>query len=181
MNTSMRKAHSKFRMTGLMLCLLFAVGNAAAQKGKPKPVIYKVDVAAHNYVFTSPTYLPTCSAETKDGTYSAWFPRHDPCAIVTLDTGYKLTDDIMLRVNTDSNGNIVSVQLRGQDVIGTEGIMHETEVVMIAPVSPAALGFTLHVDQDVIPVWKLSRHRDGSRVEIVGYISLGDLVYSRKP
>jgi hypothetical protein len=177
----MRITDTKFRMIGLMLCLLFAVESAAAQKVKPKPVIYKVDVTAHDYVFLSPTYLPNCSAETKDGTYNAWFPRHDPCATVTLDTGYQLTDDIMFRVNTDSSGNIVSVQLRGQDVIGTGGIMHETEVVMITPVYPSAMGFMLHVEQDSIPVWKLSRHRDGKRIEIVGFISLGDLVFSRKP
>jgi len=174
---------AKLLMIGLCLCLILSTAAAVAAQGGKKTTgpIYKVDVTAHDYAFTAPTYLPTCSAETKSGTYNAWFPPHDPCANVTLNTGYQLTDDIMFRVNTDSTGNIVSVQLRGQDVIGKEGIMHETEIVAVTPVFPSSLGFVVHVDQDNIPVWKLSRHRDGKRVEIVGYISLGDLIYSPKP
>lgn len=175
-------SHPKFGAAALMLvlALLLPVG-VLGQKGKPAPVIYKVDVTAHDLVFTAPTYLPTCSAETRSGFFNAWFERHVECAHVTLDTGYKLTDDIMFMVNRDSSGNIVSVQLRGQDIIGKAGIMHETEVIQVIPVFPSTLGFTVHVDRDNIPVWKLSRHTDGKRVEIVGYISLGDLVYSRKP
>lgn len=176
----MERSYLRFWRIVLTCWLLFTAGTAFGQKGKPSPIIYKVDVTAHDYVFTAPTFLPTCSAETR-GAYNAWFPDHDPCATVTLDSGYRLTDTVMVRANTDSNGNIVSVQLRGQDVIGKAGIMHETEVIQVVPTFPSSLGFTIHVDRDNIPVWKLSRHRDGSRVEIVGYISLGDLVYSRKP
>lgn len=175
------------------ILILFAFGLMLGPKsdgvkaGQQSDPLYKVDVIAHNAdLFFAPTYLPTCSAQTRDQkgpgiNYSAWFPRHDLCATVTTSTGYRLTDDIVIRVVTD-NGVIVSVQLVGQDVIGKEGIMHETEAVPISPpVIPVASGFTLHVDVDNIPVWKLDRHLGGKRVEIVGYIGLGDLVYSPNP
>lgn len=168
--------------------LFFATGSyvQSLKAGQASDPIYKVDVIAHNAdLFVAPLYLPTCSAFTRDQkgpgvNYSAWFTRHDLCATVTTSTGYKLTDDISLRVVTD-NGVIVSVQLRGQDVIGKQGIAHETELVPVTPVIPVESGFILHVDVDNIPVWKLDRHLGGKRVEIVGYISLGDLVYSPNP
>ena len=130
----------------------------------------------------APPYLPDCSAETRGGIFSAWFERHDLCATVTTDTGKTLTDDISMHVETDEAGNIISFQLFGQDVIDRDGIMHQSEVVAISPpVVPSMDGFTLHVDVDNLEIWKTNRHLRSNKpklVEMIGYISICDLVYT---
>jgi len=132
--------------------------------------------------FDAPTYLPECLAKTHEGTLIAVFARHDLCATVTTSEGYTLTDDIGLHVNTNKSGNIISFQLIGQDVIGREGLIHKSEIVAIEPpVVPSMEGFTLHVDTDNIEIWKYDKHLNtgGAKpVEMVGYISVGDLVYT---
>lgn len=171
----------RFPMIGLCLCLTLAMASSAAQK-PGTGTIYKVDVISHIDTFLAPTYLPTCSAETPAGFYPAVFPRHDACAIVTTSTGYQLTDDIRIEVKKNRSGQIISAQLRGQDVEGKEGIMHESEVITFdPPFIPTSSGFTLHLDVDNLPIWKLTHHLGGKRTVIVGYVSLGDLVYSPKP
>lgn len=151
--------------------------------GKDKGVRFVVTVVnPEATLYNAPTYLPTCAAITGEQTsFTALFDRHDLCATVTTNTGYQLTDDIVIQVNT-TQGLITSVQLRGQDVIGEEGIMHESEAVAITPpATPSNTGFTLHVHADNLPIWKLTRHLGGKRVEIVGLISIGDMVYTPQP
>jgi len=158
---------------------------AYAQKGKgggpSSQTNFKVEVRnISGFKYTARTYLPTCSAVASgNNNYSAVFPRHDLCATVTTSPdGYQLTDDIVIEVFT-TNGLITSVKLTGQDVIGETGIAHESGVIPITPaVIPYAGGFTVYVNLDNIPIWKLSRHLGGKRVAIVGYISLGDMKYS---
>jgi hypothetical protein len=130
---------------------------------------------------TTPTYAPACAAETPGAnSYAALFPRHDLCATVTTSTGAQLTDDIVIRVPSHQ-GLLTAVQLAGQDVIGEEGIAHESEQVpLLPPLEPSPTGFTIHVHADNVPVWKLSRHTGGKRVEIIGYVSIADLVYVPK-
>ena len=132
--------------------------------------------------FDAPIYLPSCSAKTHEGTFIAVFERYNLCATVTTSTGYTLTDDIGLHVGTNKAGNIISFQLIGQDVIGREGLIHKSEIVTIDPaVVPSTEGFTLHVDTDNIEIWKYDKHLNtgGAKpVEMVGYISVGDLVYT---
>ena len=157
--------------------------------GETEDIIYVVDVVYDpdlhgGFIPVAPIYLPTCPAETK-GTYRAFFPRHDPCATVVTSTGYELTDDIVLHVLTNQDGDITSFQLVGQDVIGREGIVHESELVVFdPPVIPSPFGFVLHVDVDNLAIWKLDKHRrtgGAKRVEIVGDISIGDLLYTPIP
>ncbi len=182
-----------FWTLGLVACLALAIACFADHKpGHKKPgggggggskLIF--DVVFENSevtLYDAPTYLPLCLARTGGkNNYSALFPRHDLCATVTTSTGRTLTDDIGVTVNT-TKGLITSVQLRGQDVIGEEGIAHESELVALTPpVAPSDAGFTLHVHVDNLPIWKLSRHLGGKRVEIVGYISLADMVYTPQP
>ena len=132
----------------------------------------------------APTYLPSCSAETRGGIFSAWFERHDLCATVTTSTGNTLTDDISMHVGTNKAGKIISFQLIGQDIIGKEGIIHKSEVVTFAePIGPPPpmTGFTLHVDVDNLEIWKYNKHlnvKGAKRVEMIGHISVCDLVYT---
>jgi len=179
-------------LTCLLTVLVIPKTALAAKPDKPPgqdEIIYTVNVVFDYEAFPegsglpeAPPYLPSCSAETRGGSFIALFERHDLCATVTTSTGYTLTDDIGLHVNTNKAGNIISFQLIGQDVIGMEGLIHKSEVVAIEPpVVPSTGGFTLHVDKDNIEIWKYNKHLNtgGAKpVEMVGYISVGDLVYT---
>ena len=69
-----------------------------------------------------------------------------------------------------------------QDVIGTEGIMHSTDKIPIEPpVAPSPDGFTLHIHADGVPVWRHKGHLGGPRVEVIGTISVGDIVFTPAP
>ncbi|MFC1795185.1 hypothetical protein ACFL3Q_16565 [Planctomycetota bacterium] len=176
--------------------VLATPGTALAKKPDKPPVqdeiIYTVNVVFDDVAFPegsglpqAPPYLPSCLAETRGGTLSAWFERHDLCATVTTSTGYTLTDDIGLHIGTDKAENIISFQLIGQDVIGTEGLIHRSEIVTIdPPVVPSLEGFILHIDTDNLEIWKYDKHlntRGAKPVEMVGYISICDLVYTPQP
>lgn len=104
------------------------------------------------------------------------------CLIVMpAGSSYALTDDVMLIMTTEKgkNGRITHVRLRGQDVIGDAGIMHETDELEVAiPTVPDKNGFTLHVHTPTVEVWRLSGHTGGERVEMIGTIDIGDIVYS---
>jgi hypothetical protein len=93
-------------------------------------------------------------------------------------SGYSLTDDVSLYV-TVRKGQATRVQLFGQDVVGRDGIQHESDpfVIVSAPVNPN--GFVLHVHADKLPVWRLSGHTGGRRVEMIGTIAIGDIVYRK--
>lgn len=115
-------------------------------------------------------------AETSKAYAALW--KHSRCADITPDgSTYALTDEV--RVGTSMRGGkIVAVQFWAQDVIGDEGIAHETDWVAIEPaVKPNSAGFTLHVHVDNLPVWRLDGHLSGNRVEVIGTISIGDIVY----
>jgi hypothetical protein len=179
-------------LAGFLVFLAIPKTTLAAKPDKPpgqEEIIYTVNVVFDYEALPegpdfleAPPYLPSCSAETRGGTFSAWFERHDLCATVTTSTGYTLTDDISLHVNTNKAGNIISFQLIGQDVIGREGLIHKSEIIAIEPpVVPSTGGFTLHVDTDNIEIWKYDKHLNtgGAKpVEMVGHISVGDLVYT---
>lgn len=105
-----------------------------------------------------------------------------PLRATTVDGDYALADDIVIGVQLEKgkNGRITHVRLGGQDVDGPEGIFHDTDwLPVFEPVVPTKAGFTLHVHASNVPVWRWSSHlpRDGERVEIVGVISIGDIVY----
>ncbi len=152
--------------------------------GDTSELLYKVDFTSH-LTFVAPTYLPLCSAQTQnERNYTALFDRHDLCATVFTSSGVALTDDILIQVGKNKDKHIVSVQLFGQDVIGKDGIAHESEIVEIdPPVVPSESGFIVEVDIDDLPIWKMNKHLTGGgkRIEIIGYISIGDMVYSPLP
>jgi hypothetical protein len=111
---------------------------------------------------------------------------HSECLIVspawvsTTYAPYALTDDVKLIVTREKgkNGRITHVTLLAQDVIGDAGIQHETDPIPVAvPVVPSTAGFTLHVHAVGVSVWRLSGHTGGERVEVIGTIAIGDVVY----
>lgn len=92
---------------------------------------------------------------------------------------YALTDDVKLITLQDRSSKLIThVRLLAQDVIGEIGVQHETDWVPLAvPAAPAKSGGTLHVHAANVDVWRLSGHTGGTRVEVIGRISIGDLVY----
>ena len=160
------------------------VSTRAKGGGGTSEVLYQVSVVAGTDTrsYQKPLYMPatqlaTCVATTNGKSYSASFPRHDLCATLVTDTGNRITDDITIQVIT-TKGMITSVIIRGQDVIGEAGIMHQSETIpILPPATPSTASFTLHVHTDNIPLWRLQNHTGGPREEIVGYFSLGDMVF----
>jgi len=155
--------------------------------------VYSVDAVDHGgpilnpdgtHRYNSPTLVSTCPGSAKAVGYVAW-PRHEGCMNITpLGSAYELTDDPILRVLYERK-KIVAVRFRIQDVDGAEGIQHETENIMIDPIDPPgnhnSEPFILHVHQDDVPVWRLDGHTGGPRVEVIGTISVGDIVFTPEP
>lgn len=113
--------------------------------------------------------------------FSVFFPRHDLCATVTTSDGTTLTDDVHIRVDTDAAGDIVSVRLDGQDVIGSAGIVFISDDIPVVPQTPNLSGdFTVHVDADDVQVWKCDTHTLKPKTTCsvpTGTIAVGDLNY----
>ena len=111
------------------------------------------------------------------------FPRHlvDGGPSLELDSGVKLTDDIRFIVGSNSDGQFVSVQFKGQPLIGPDSLSHESEVVTFdQSVTPLeSQEFTIHVDtMQPIPVWELEGHLGGDRTVVVGMFCVEDLVFT---
>jgi hypothetical protein len=169
------------------------------------------DFIAHPGAFTplSPLLVSRCSGTATLQMMIEW-PRHDLCvatafvdangAVLSLDAGVKpfgsiadpdrvkelcepdeLCDDPELTISKKKD-RIHAVRLYIQDDIGADGIMHETDVVIVDP--PATIdkcGFVVHVHADNVPVWRLSGHLGGPRVAMVGTVSIGDIWYRPDP
>lgn len=107
-------------------------------------------------------------------------PKHE-CSTLVTSQGYLLTDDIRIRVNRDGNGDLVSVEVTGQDIIGKKGLVHTSGAIAITPQTPNLTGdFTLHVDADNVTIWKCNTHtlKPNTRCDVpVGTVSLGDFTY----
>lgn len=132
-----------------------------------------------------PIFATTVDVKGPSVSYSANFPRHlsEGGPTLTMDSGLQLADDIRIFVDTNDIGQIVAVQIKGQPEIGKEALAHESEVVqLMQTVDPlVSQPFTVRVHTDGIPVWQLSRHTGGKRVQIVGRFCLGDLIYTPQP
>ena len=94
---------------------------------------------------------------------------------------YELRDDILLNIRLEKgkNGRITHIRLAGQDVDGPDGVWHETDWIELAgPVVPTTAGFTLHVHARNVQVWRTDSHLGGgNRIEMIGLVSFGDVVY----
>jgi hypothetical protein len=93
---------------------------------------------------------------------------------------YTLSDDLVINVQQEKKtGRITHVRLVGQDVDGEEGIWHNTDWIPVeTPVAPVSAGFTLHVHARNVEVWRYDSHLGGgNRVDMIGAISIGDIIY----
>ena len=89
-----------------------------------------------------------------------------------------LTDDIVLNVRT-RKGRFIGLTITGQDWIGGDGIMHESDRVPLDFPIPEDIsgGFAIPVNQNVT-IHRLRGHLGGPRVEEAGVIHIGELMYS---
>lgn len=131
---------------------------------------------------TSPAPLASsCPGGVQAGNYHVDFGHTECMVVCPLGSAYCLRDDVKFIVTKEKgkNGRITHVRLYAQDVIGDAGIGHETADIPVAiPAVPIKQGFTLHVHARNIPVWRLDSHGgDGNRVEVIGTISIGDIIY----
>jgi hypothetical protein len=124
-----------------------------------------------------PTLISTCAGTlSKNGTSVTW-ARFTECVVITPNgSSYALTNDPSLQVTT-KRGVITHVTLYIDDVVGEEGIQHETDPIPVTPVAFGEAGFVLHVHADRVPVYRLSGHLGGKRVATIGTISIADVVY----
>jgi hypothetical protein len=167
-------------------------GGGSGGGGKESDPSYEVAFIAGEVMCVTPLFNPgdlaapivatTVERKGRGVGYSAKYPRHltDGGPTLTMNTGAQLADDVTIIVGTNELGQIVSVQIKGQPEIGQEALAHESEVVQLMQTVDPLVDepFTVHVDTDFIPVWQLSKHLGGKRVEIVGQFCLGDMLYT---
>lgn len=128
--------------------------------------------------FTSidPTLVSTC-AGTVARSGGVWWPRFTECVVITpRGSSYALTNDPGLQF-TVKRGLITHVTFVIDDVVGGEGIQHETDPIPVTPVAFGGAGWVFHIHADNVPVYRLSGHLSGKRVAMIGTISIGDVVY----
>ena len=151
-----------------------------------------IGVHADNTVPNSdaPVWAPTDTLDTcvlqkgPSNSLSGAFPRHDPCATL-ITTGDALTDDIIIIVNKDKRGNVLWVQVQGQDLIGGDGIVYiSDELTPKSVVNNPDGTMVIHVDAPTVSLYRCDTHllRRKSVCNIPsGIFALHDLVYTSVP
>jgi hypothetical protein len=129
------------------------------------------------FVPVDPLLVSTCPGNLySDG--SVTWPRFTECVVIQpAGSTYALTNDPYIQL-TKKAGLITHVTLHIDDVVGAEGVQHETDPIPVIPaVALGGAGFVLHVHGDRVPVYRLSGHIGGKRVAMIGTISIADIVY----
>jgi len=98
---------------------------------------------------------------------------------------YVMGINVHIGVNVTHAGQMITaIQVRGLGgPPGGPWWHHSTDWIPCTPVAHnLATGFTIHVHQDNIPVYRHKTQKSNSpRVEVAGYMALGDLVISPLP
>jgi len=151
-------------------------GGHAGGVGQEK-IPWNVDALAGDFcVPGDPANWVSTSAGTTDGTgfHVVW----GDAIVVTPDGGYTLSDDAEMTAES-RGGDIRSVRFWIDDVAGPDGIQHSSDDVSFdPPVVPDANGFTLHVHASALQVWRHKQHLGGPRVQMIGTICVGDLIFT---
>jgi hypothetical protein len=150
-----------------------------AQAAKKSETTLVADFRLHEALgYVSEPLVSTCPGAVGDGYHVAFGT--SGCLIFTpTGSDYALTDDILMwNPGLKKDGRITRVRFSAHDVAGPDGIKHDTDEIPVAvPVVPDPAGFVLHVHADNVPVYRLSGHTGGKRVEVIGTISVWDVVY----
>ena len=146
-----------------------------------------------NVAKTKPLWHPTdtllqtgdlCVMTMNSGkSLSGAFPRHALCATLTTDNSMFISDDIIVIVSANNRGVVQDVEVQGQDVIGTVGIVYVSDVVKVESVDRDADGnvAVIHVHADNVNLHKCDTHvlKQKSVCDILaGEFSIDDLVFS---
>jgi hypothetical protein len=124
-----------------------------------------------------PTLVSSCAGSLSNNGSSVTWPRFTECVVITpTGSSYALTNDPYLQVTT-KRGVVTHVTFYIDDIVGQEGIQHETDPIPVTPVAFGGAGFVLHVHADRVLVYRLSGHIGGKRVATIGTIAIGDVVY----
>ncbi len=147
----------------------------------------EADLVVHEVPDVNSTLRSTCpgtpgskpsnpTVEWKDGTPDG--AGNEACVTVTpKGSAVPLTNDASMIVATKKGSTEVTLQFSIQDVAGAEGIQYRTDRFVIdAGEEFTGAGFTLHVHSSV-DVYRLKGHTGGPKVENVGTINIGDIVY----
>jgi hypothetical protein len=129
--------------------------------------------------------LATCVLQKNSGkSLSGAFPRHAECATL-MTTGDAIGDDIIIVVDTDNRGEVLSVQVQGQDTIGADGIVYITDLMTPVRVDNNSDGnMVIHVHADNVNIYRCDTHvlKQKSICNTPsGIFAIDDLVYSSGP
>ena len=135
------------------------------------------------------TLNPSCLAQASSiKNLWAYFPRHDLCATLTTSSDASIADDIVIRVKIEKKKAgalpvVISVQVIGQDVIGADGLIYQSDVITDKLFDVDSMGdgsFVIHVHADKVKLWKCNGHLLKGRTtceEEAGFFAIHDLVY----
>ncbi len=133
---------------------------------------------------------PVCLMQKGPGkSMSGAFPRHDLCAtLYTEISGVivpTLHDDIIVIVAADNHGVVQTVQVQGQDFIGSIGIVHISDLMVPSSVDNNPDGsMVIHVHSDDVQMNKCDTHvlKQKSVCTIdAGLFAIDDLLYTTEP
>lgn len=153
------------------------LAEVALAKGSPSGTAYLVSAVNHGGPYVDPTWTSLRDGTTSETTlYTTW--AGDAIVITPTGSPYTLADDANMTI-AQKSGTILGVTFYIQDVAGPTGVQHATDRVTLAtPTTPSVSGFVLHVHRDRVPVYRLKGHTGGPRVDMIGTISVGDVVFT---
>jgi hypothetical protein len=130
--------------------------------------------------------LSTCVLQKNSGkSLSGAFPRHDLCASLPDNSVPIIQDDIIVIVHTSNRGEVLAVEVQGQDSIGTVGLVHISDVMVPSSVENVADGsMIIHVHADNVGLYKCDTHvlkKQSNCDALIGEFALHDLIYSSAP
>ena len=169
----------------LVLATLWAVlaTPETALAKKPDKAIFDVDAVSHGGPYDSPTLVsePDRSGSTSNSTLFVKWPSDainiTPKWISENYEPYALTDDPQLSFSK-KKGKIIAVHFWIQDIRGPKGILHSAKITVDPPFPPSPAGFTLHLHADGVEVWRHKGNKGGQKMEMIGTISVGDIVFT---
>lgn len=154
-------------------------------KGQSDVVLFDVVLIKPDGVhFDYPTLVTTCNGSSSSQSYGISWPKFSECVVIApslvekKDGDLPLTNDPFMGLGKKRN-KLTKVSFKIQDVVGPDGILYKIDGFKIQPPEETSLSaFTVEIRKDRIEVWQYSGHIGGKRVKLIGYISIGDIIYT---